>query len=96
MKNSNIHASGVNLNSSSNHEKNCVGVLCIQSDNNSKVLISNTNVSARGSSMSLTTGSNAKKNCTGVLCVQTDESSIDIRNSDVSSTGSNNFSTIKR
>lgn len=96
VKNSNIHASGVNLNSSSNDEKNCVGVLCVQSDDNSKVLISNTNVSARGSSMGLTTGSNAKKSCTGVLCVQADESSIDIRNSDVSSSGTNNFSTIKR
>lgn len=96
LKNSNIHASRVHLHNSSNHEKNCVGVLCVQSDDKSKVLISNTSVSARGSNMSLTTGSNAKKNCIGVLCIQTDKSSIDIKNSDVSSAGTNNFLTIER
>lgn len=96
VKNSNISASGVNLYSTSNREKNCVGALCIQTNSRSDILISNTDVSTRGSSMTLTTGSNAKKNCAGALCVQADDSSVKIVNSRVSSTGTNEFSVIKK
>jgi len=91
VESSDIRVHNVDLKSSSNSIKSCVGALCIQSDRNSNIMVKNTNVSISSSDAILTSSAKGKK-CVGAICIQTDESDVLIHDVNIRNSGQTELS----
>jgi len=91
IENSDIRSQNIELKNSSNENKVCAGVFCIQAEKNSNIVIKNTTITASSTNAVVSSIQNKGKKCAGVFCVQADDSDIEISDTTVSSYGNNNF-----
>jgi len=91
IKDSDVKSHNVNLHSESREKNVCAGALCIQSDEDSNILVDNVKVTTDSTDVSINSHTNEGRMCAGALCIQTEGSEVNVMDSTITSYGNNEF-----
>ena len=91
IKDSSVKSHNVTLHNKGRKENICAGALCIQSSENSHIVVDNVKITTDSTDVSIDSSTNQGKKCAGALCIQTEGSEVNVIDSEITSYGSNEF-----